>query len=292
MIGEIAAVGSALCWAISANFYTKALSERQIGVIAANAIRCIPGTLILGGIALFSGEFYFLKNVGYLPLLFIFLGTLIGLGIGDSLYFKTLRYIGASRTVPITCIYPLFTILFTFLFLKEQVTLLVIGGAITIAVGIWMISKREHKEQNRNMRLGILLGILTAILWGSGMIFFKSALEYVSPFLAAVLRLVILTPLLLVFCSLKSSERKWLINLDPRLWLLLGAAGALALALGGTLFFYGLDLIGTTRAVPLSSVAPLFTPILATLWLKEKITLKTLAGIILTTFGIILVAIA
>jgi drug/metabolite transporter (DMT)-like permease len=155
-----------------------------------------------------------------------------------------------------------------------------------------MISKREHKEQNRNMRLGILLGILTAILWGSGMIFFKSALEYVSPFLAAVLRLVILTPLLLVFCSLKSSERKWLINLDPRLWLLLGAAGALALALGGTLFFYGLDLIGTTRAVPLSSVAPLFTPILATLWLKEKITLKTLAGIILTTFGIILVAIA
>ncbi|NOY10814.1 MAG: EamA family transporter, partial [Archaeoglobi archaeon] len=66
-------------------------------------------------------------------------GAIAG-GIAMVVYFMALQKIGAAKTVPITSIYPLFTIIFSALILRENFdytnvfigTLLIVAGLIVL----------------------------------------------------------------------------------------------------------------------------------------------------------------
>ncbi|MEM2675714.1 MAG: EamA family transporter, partial [Candidatus Bathyarchaeia archaeon] len=54
MIGELAALGAALCWTFSAVFYRRALASTP--PIQANAVRCLGTSLILVAVLAFLGR--------------------------------------------------------------------------------------------------------------------------------------------------------------------------------------------------------------------------------------------
>ncbi|MEM3153470.1 MAG: DMT family transporter, partial [Candidatus Bathyarchaeia archaeon] len=144
MIGELAALGAALCWTFSAVLYKKALAETK--PISANIVRCAGTSLILILFFALIGKIHVFAS---LPARAIFLASvsgIIGLGLGDTLYMNSLEILGVARAVPITCTYPLFSLVWAFLFAGETITLPVVFGTVAIVFGIWLLTSGEKKQ--------------------------------------------------------------------------------------------------------------------------------------------------
>ena len=143
MIGEIAALGTAVCWTLSAIAYKEGL--KVLKPIFANIIRCTLTSLSIVFFLIFFGRAEILLNLPAYSIILLGISGILGLGIGDTLYMISLKYIGVSRTVPITCTYPLFTLSFTYFFQHKVVNLNVVTGAVLVFFGVWLIS--QNKEE-------------------------------------------------------------------------------------------------------------------------------------------------
>ena len=66
--------------------------------------------------------------------------------IGIYLYFKALADSSASKIVPLTAIYPLFTCFYAFIFLKEDFTTEKIIGTILIVAGVFILNYKDYLQ--------------------------------------------------------------------------------------------------------------------------------------------------
>jgi len=290
LIGELASLIAALCWAVAAILYKKSLET--VDAISANLIRSIPAAIFLFVVVLALGDLWKLSFVDSWTLTCLILGTLIGLGLGDGLYFLSLRYIGVGRAVPITGTYPLFTAIFSIIFLEEPFEPLTIIGVVIIVVSIWLLSgtNSQSSENAGEDRRGVILAVITAIVWATGIILLDLALRNIGYYLANAVRMPILVGFLVVVV-LCTGKGKMIIRASRREWLMLGLAGVTALGIGGIAFLAGISMIGATRSTAISSVTPLFSTVFSFYLIKEKITLRIALGAVLATLGVILLTI-
>lgn len=289
MLGELASLAAALCWALSAVIYRKALSA--IDPLPANAVRCIPAVAFMVILLAALGQLPQIIKIGSLTLLYLTFSVISGLVIGDTLNFVSLRLIGVSRAVPISSICPLFTVIIAALFLQGGVSSMVLLGAILVVFGVWLVGTKNNTVSpltKADLIKGVLAGVGAALFWAISLVICQLALQWIDPITANSIRMIILTPVLTMIV-LASKNRDQLLHSDTNLWILLSAGGILALGIGGILLLVGISLIGAARAVSLSSTTPLYAPLLAASLLKEKVTVKILSGAVLTVLGILLV---
>jgi drug/metabolite transporter (DMT)-like permease len=97
---------------------------------------------------------------------------------------------------------------------------------------------------------------------------------------------------MLALLALTSVRGGWgeLKRLDARSWAVLFAASLLGTGFGSLLFVLSIQLIGAGRTAVLTSTAPLMAIPFSMVWLQERPTRWTVAGTVLTTMGIALVA--
>jgi DME family drug/metabolite transporter len=292
MIGEIAAISAAFCWAISAVLYKEVL--RKVGYMTTNLVRSafavlfllilFPVSLILySSPALTSGE-----------LILLVIGALTNLVIGDTFYFIGLKKIGVSRAQPISASYPLFSMLLAAMFLSETLTTAIIIGTPLIAAGIALTSLATNERNGAITKAsplrGVAASLLAAIFWSVGLTAYKAALTNSSIDLisANFFRTTSILPFLLlsIVAARESKQLRKMTRADVGA---LALAGILALGVGGILLFMSQTMIENSKAVPLSSISPLFSLLLASHYSREKITAKIVMGTILIVTGVILV---
>jgi len=291
MIGEITALGAALCWALSAVLYKTALSDAK--PVSANISRCISTTLFLIVCLVVAGK---LQSLTTLPAYQMFLAGLsgaVGLCLGDTMYLLSLSLIGVSKAVPVTCTYPLFTMLFAALFLNEQITTFLLFGALLIVVGIQLISQEKSRSgilKRSVIFKGVFIALATAIIWGVSINLMNTALKFSElatldvAFAVNVVRMLSTTTLFLVLSPI-IDRRFSFIRLKVKTWIVLALGGIVALGLGWTLLALSLLNIQSSRAVPISSVSPLFATFLGAVFLKEKVTVRVFVGSIFIVLG-------
>jgi uncharacterized membrane protein len=131
---------AAFLWGIAPIFDKLAISDSNISPYLANVIRSIGALTTLTILVLLLRDFnvasFDAKRVVYL----LISGSIAG-GLAMIIYFMALKQIGASRTVPLTSIYPLFAVTFSALLLGENVSMRVVFGAILIVLGIVLVSE-------------------------------------------------------------------------------------------------------------------------------------------------------
>jgi drug/metabolite transporter (DMT)-like permease len=125
--------------------------------------------------------------------------------------------------------------------------------------------------------------LFTVIMWGWTFVATKICLDYMSPVELLGLRLGMALPILLTIVRVK--RRRF--DLTPRLARQLGIA-AFVITLHFLIQITGLKYTSATNTGWIISVTPLVTALLAFIFLKEKIGLRQIAGIVLATFGILL----
>lgn len=152
MIGELAALGAAICWTVSAVLYKEALL--RVEPIPANIVRCVCTSMVSVAFLAVMGKFGVLMALPVYAAVLASVSGIVGLGLGDTLYMVSLKLIGVARAVPVTCTYPLFNLLLAVFFQGETVTLYVVLGTFAIFFGVWLLSREKEKAQvNRRRKL-------------------------------------------------------------------------------------------------------------------------------------------
>ena len=292
MIGELAALGAAISWTVSALFYRKALEEAS--PISANIIRLTLTGSILLLLLVFLGKLTVLTT---LPLELVLLASasgIIGLGLGDTLYFMSLKWIGVARAVPLTCIYPLFSVLWAVFLVGERITLAVVLGAVVIVLGILFLgqdSQANTTYTRKALIVGMVIALATAAVWSVSITMMDVAVKE-SPdidhaLIINTIRVITIAAVLLASSPIIDKKLGFL-KVRKRTVVALIAGGIAALGVGWFFLSYSFTVTSQARAVPISSTTPLFSTLAGILLLREKVTAHNVFGSIMVVVGIFL----
>jgi len=291
MIGETLALSAALCYAVAAVLYKKALGN--ISYLSMNLVRTVFATLLL--LATLPATQYHSSTITFNQLALIVIGSVFGLVIGDTLYYVGLKKIGISRAQPISSSYPLYSMFLAAVILNERLTLPVAAGTPLVVVGIALISLNRNEKNDATLnsgatKLGVTSSIIAPVFWSIGLALIKMALNYpsIDPIFAAFISRMTALPFLL-FAVIAAGELNQIGKLTRVDVTIPAVGGMLEIGLGAILLFSSLALIDASRAIPLSSTYPLFSLVLASIYSGEKVGAKNVVGTMLIVAGIILV---
>ena len=292
MLGELAALGAAIAWAVSAVLYKGGLSKTE--PLQANIMRLGCTSLVLVVFVIAIGKSLVFLGLPANALVLSALSGLIGLGVGDTLYMMSLKQIGVSTAVPLTCTYPLFSLLLALIIQPKTVSSEAVVGAVAIVFGIWLLTKGEATDEaeKREFRVkGAIYALGTAVLWAVSIAMINAAVTLPETstldgalvlntlrVLSAAISLVTIVPLI--------RKKSSFIKIQRRSVALLTVGGVVALGLGWFLLACSFLYIPEARAVPISSTTPLFAVFSGVIFLRERISIRNVVGVTIIVIGI------
>jgi DME family drug/metabolite transporter len=215
----------------------------------------------------------------------------VGLVVGDSIYFQSMKLIGLSRALPLSTTYPFFTMLLSLLFLDEQLGWTVVGGAFLIATGGYLLALRRGKERlvesqavRRVNLVGVTLALSAAICWSVSTVMLRMGLDEVDTTMANVVRLSVLM-VALTTIALKIGKVGRIKTYGLRSLGIVFVAGIVGTGLGTYAFLNAVQRAGAARTSILTATTPLFG-VPFSLLLKERPSRRTLVGTGLTMMGV------
>lgn len=137
-----------------------------------------------------------------------------------------------------------------------------------------------------------ILALLTAIFWGVGGYFEKKGLHLgnLNPTMGITIRTAVALVVLAIasFPEWKSVSQA---GAKPLLYMIIGG-GIVAGSAGMLCYYAAIKGAPLTKVMPIAFTSPLFGALMGILFSGEPLTLKTVAGILLTIGGIIVLTIA
>lgn len=192
ILGELAGIGTSLCFSIGPTFFT--LAGRKIGSVNVNRIRLILAVLVLTSIHYLAYGQLVPLNANSNQWAWLSISGLIGLTLGDAALFQALVLIGPRITLLVFSIAPIIGILFGWVFFKESLGFIQLLGILITLVGVsWVVIKRDKNEQTDSKinRMGLLYAFLGAMGQALGLFSAKMGLtEGLPPLSGQVIRMV------------------------------------------------------------------------------------------------------
>lgn len=135
-----------------------------------------------------------------------------------------------------------------------------------------------------------IFALITAFLFGLAPIFGKLGLEGVNPALALCIRSFVISGIMLVWLILNKDINP-LVDVSMASWGFIVLEGVCAALLGQLFYYYALKSGDASVVVPLIAIFPLFTFIIACVFLGDKFTLSKVGGIVFIVLGVVLIRI-
>ena len=288
-IGELAAIGTALCWVISSSSFE--YSGKKIGSLVLNLMRLLVSMVIITVINYFITDgFTNIPLTAYATKMLLISG-IIGFVLGDLFLFQAFIVIGARISMLIMALAPPITALLGFFILGESLTLFqFIGMTVTIlGIAIVILGKDAGKSKIvvRHPLKGIFFAFLGAIGQGLGLIFSKIGVKDVNPFVATEVRIF---AGVICFIAIITYTKNW-----PKFNMAMKDKPAMAGVTVGSLFGpvigVSLSLMAvkyTSAAVAstLMAISPVLIIPVSILFFKEKIVPKEILGAIVGVLGV------
>ena len=285
ILGVLAALGSAVSWAASTILIK--VGMRNKSPVAANIFRLYAVAVMFAVVFWINGTFSQIAHLTPTLLAVAFVSGLFGFVIGDYFYLNALKMMGVSRTVPITSTYPLWAILWAFLFLGRRISPQVIIGAVLVVTAIVVVRRAEEEE--RIDPKGFVFALLAPLSWSFAILTMDWLTTSIDVLPLAGIRMMFAAVGVSLFLPKYGAEVR---RITLREALLLIGAALTGLMLGQYLFVYSINQVGSQIAAPVSAVNPIIASVLAIVLLKEPPNKKILEGLILAVLGVILISTA
>ncbi|MDF1554264.1 MAG: DMT family transporter [Deferrisomatales bacterium] len=286
LLGVTAALVSAVSWALGSVLWRRV--GGNLSAFSMNLMKGLIGSAYLTIALLVIGvEQVSLGSIWYLGV-----SGVVGIAVGDTLFFQALLSIGPRLTSLIGTLTPVTTSLVAFATLGERPGLLVWVGIGMTCVGVgWVLSAKTYGAVVvSNKGKGIACGVLSVLCTVIGIILAKKALAEIPAVQASLIRMFAGTVALGLWGVVRREARGGLKPFaDPGL---LGrVAGIMVLGTFGGFFLslYSLKLIDASIASSLNSTSPLFVIPVAAVVLKERITVHSVLGAGLAVCGVVLI---
>jgi len=288
-MGELFALLAALTWAFAVICFRK--SGETISPIPLNLFKNLLGiVLILPTMAILGQTFLYSAPPREIILLLI--SGALGIGLSDTMFFKSLNTIGAGLSAIVDCLYSPFIICLSVLILGERLTPLQVVGAILIVSAVFAATfeKKNDAISRRNLIWGIFWGVGAMATVALSIVIIKPILGHLPILWSAQIRFIGgCVVLVVIVLSRPNRLRIFEIRRFAHGWkyMLIGSI----LGSYGALIFWlaGMKYTQASIAAALNQTSILFVFIFAAVLLKEVINLQRAIGIILGVGGVILV---
>lgn len=220
---------------------------------------------------------------------------ILGIVLGDTMYFLSQERIGVTRAFPISMSYPLLVYLLTAYFLGEPVIIQRILGAIIVVVGVGLVARASQKESPNSLarwsdsdrNIGLILAFLTLISWALSDAIFQFGLINVGAAEANFFRMIFASIVLVPFFLVSVRKGRPLPN--RRVLVFASLAGLVGIGLSLIAYSYAVKFLGATITAVIIASAPIFTVPLSAIFLHEDVNRRVTIGTLMTILGIILV---
>ena len=294
MIGEIAALGASISWAIAPILYRKALLSTK--PLSANIVRCATNAGVLVAFLLIFGLAGTLAALPMKTMVLVIVSGVIGLGVGDTLYMIGLKYVGVSRAVPLAATYPLFSLIWATTLLGQPLSIVEVAGALIILFGILLLSREKSREEagvkGRLVFIGLTVSLVTAVIWSVSISMMNVAVLGVTTlganYAIITLRIASIALFFMLLAPFIDKEHGF-IKMKRSTIAALCVGGLVANGVGWLLLNYSFQYTSLTRAVPISSTSPLFAAVAGFMLFHEKMTTKAVLGATAIVAGICII---
>jgi drug/metabolite transporter (DMT)-like permease len=294
MIGELAALGASISWAIAPILYREALLSTK--PISANIVRCATNAGVMVVFLLIFGLAGTLAALPMKTMLLVIVSGVIGLAVGDTLYMVGLKYVGVSRAVPLAATYPLFSLIWATALLGQALSIVEVVGAFVIVFGIWLLTREKSRKntgaKGRLAFIGIAVSLATAVVWSVSITMMNVAVSDVTTLSAnyavITLRIASVALLFMLLAPFIDKEHGF-IKMKRSTVLALCIGGLIANGVGWLLLNYSFLNTTLTRATVISSTSPLFAAVAGFTLFREKMTTKAVLGAVAIVAGICII---
>lgn len=224
-------------------------------------------------------------------LLFLASGV-IGLGIGDTFFFKSLNRIGAGLSAIVAAMYSPSIIILSVIYLDERLTLVQIIGALLIITAVLSTTRMKHgvKIERRDLLLGILWGVLATTATAVGIVMIKPALEQTPILWAIEIRLFGgLASLAFVALFHPLGRKMFSPIFSGRGWGYTLSSSSLGAYLAMFVWLAGMKFTQASIASALNQTSIVFVFLFGTIFLHEPITTRRTLAIALAVCGVFLI---
>ncbi|WP_373081345.1 DMT family transporter [Fusobacterium animalis] len=195
-------------------------------------------------------------------------------------YFTAFKYISTSLGAIIYNTYPVFTVIFSYIFLKTKITIRMIIGIILAIIGSIFV---VYSPMTENKIIGIILIILTTIFSGIYMVYSKKNFETINS--------IELTTYISFTCSIVFL----IITLFTKNFIFINSTSILFYILCLSIFSTVIGLFGFMKAISLLDVGlvsvinliePFFTIIFSYILFKDSLTFLQIIGGFIIIVGV------
>lgn len=287
-LGEFYSLACALVWASAVVLFKK--SGESLPPVPLNLFKNLLGLgLLLLTVLVLHGAAA--PDIPPEVVLLALFSGFLGIGVGDSLYFRALNGIGASRMGIAQTMYSPFVILLSTLFLGERLTLTQLAGVALVLGGIVLVNDlRGAHAEGRALRRGVADAAASVFVMAVGVVIAKPLLERYDFLWIVSLRLVGGTLGLLMFLALRrETVSAWASFKTVRHWPHIIAGSVAGAYLSMMLWLAGYKYTQASIAAVLNEMAAIFIIALAAVFLKDRLKPAQLAGSLLAVAGVVLV---
>ncbi len=286
LIGAFSALGSAFFWALAAILFKRV--SHQVPAMGLNFNKGLVAFICLGALLLLGQT----VSVDTQSLIVLSLSGLIGICLGDSLYFVALRRLGPRLTLLLGALIPVAAGLMSFVFLQERISLLSTAGlALTIMGVVFVLWEKvptaNQPSQPQHWKAGVFFGLLFVFSEAAGIILTKIGVQELPSLQATFIRQTSAIIGLTFWGLAAGTFIGWLKPLkNPRIRNRVIVAAITGAFIGTWLSVLALKNTHTSVAAALNSTSPLFVLPLAAYIMRESISRRAILGTVVSVIGI------
>lgn len=288
-LGESFALLTAIVWAFAVILFKK--SGEAVHPIGLNVFKSLLAVILLIPTAWLFGQ-SMLRPAPLHDYLILLASGALGIGISDTLFFKSLNALGAGLSAVVDCLYSPFIIGMSLIWLDESLSVWQLIGATLIVSAVLSIILEKHTtvEDKKRVYWGVFWGALAMLFNAVGLVMVKPVLNTAPLFWATEWRLIGGAIILIIALVLHPRRRAILASIKSPQQLGYTISGSLiGTYLGMVLWLAGMKYTQASTTAALNQTSNIFVFIFAALILKERITLVRLAAICLGVGGAVMV---
>lgn len=285
LLGISAALGSAASWAVGA-----VLFKRVGEAMSSSGMTLAKGAMsvVLLGLAALAAGFAPMDGAALRQLV---ISGLIGIAIGDILFFKALQDLSAVAMLVLMVVGQVLTILLALVFLQEMPSSMDWAGIVCIIAGVCVALSADLGGEKKSSTIrGVAFGLGSVLCMAVSVIITKGPVEHLPSLQATFVRMAAGTAGVFAAGVVSGQMGGWLAPLKEGRFFARFLLAVIVVTFGGFWFsVYAIKHLDVALANTLNSTEPIFVIPLAYFALKERISLRSVVGAISVVTGVALI---
>lgn len=238
------------------------------------------------------------KEISQLTAVHLFFIITSGIATGASwlCYFKALAIGDVNKVTPIDKSSTILTMLLAAIFLQEKITVGKAFAMLFIGIGTYLMIEKKKKElweEEKIMASGkkswFFYAVMSAIFASLTSILGKVGMQGINSNLGTAIRTIVV--LIMAWGIVISTKKQKEIRGISRKSMFFIVISGFSTGLSWLCYYHALQLGDASIVAPIDKLSILVTVLFASVWLKERLSKKAGFGLVLLTFGTLLLVV-